>query len=491
MKPLTLHKSILFTAASFVLTISSMLAQFNKEFRVLKMDTSINNDREEIMPITSHDGKTLYFVRSLSPKNTGGKDAGQDVWMCERLTDTTWSRPINLGLPINNNENNAICGVSANGRTIYLTNIYYKKKMEPGISYSTKLDNGTWMQPIALKIPDMNVQRGYLGAYMCKSEKLLFLSYKGDNAIGREDLYVTEKKDDGTWTKPINLGNVVNSVGFELSPFYNEEDSTLYFASNGHEGLGDADIFKSKRLDGNSWTKWSKPQNLGTFFNGDGFDAYFYYNSADSTIYFSKEDPENNYTDIHFTHLRNLTEALRRIEEKKKPKIDSSLAANNTGLAATLAKEADEQRKAEEELNKRERIQIQDFDNVLFDFAKHDLRPEARKRLDKLYNFMVKNPSVGVEIIGHADSIDTELVNLILSVKRSEECKNYLINKGISKRRILTHGFGKQLPVATNRTEEGRQQNRRAEINILVDNKSKGKLEYMPKVMEAGGGGRK
>jgi outer membrane protein OmpA-like peptidoglycan-associated protein len=363
--------------------------------------------------------------------------------------------------------------------------------MEPGISYSTKLDNGTWMQPIALKIPDMNVQRGYLGAYMCKSEKLLFLSYKGDNAIGREDLYVTEKKDDGTWTKPINLGNVVNSVGFELSPFYNEEDSTLYFASNGHEGLGDADIFKSKRLDGNSWTKWSKPQNLGTFFNGDGFDAYFYYNSADSTIYFSKEDPENNYTDIHFTHLRNLTEALRRIEEKKKPKIDSSLAANNTGLAATLAKEADEQRKAEEELNKRERIQIQDFDNVLFDFAKHDLRPEARKRLDKLYNFMVKNPSVGVEIIGHADSIDTELVNLILSVKRSEECKNYIINKGISKRRILTHGFGKQLPVATNRTEEGRQQNRRAEINILVDNKSKGKLEYMPKVMEAGGGGRK
>ena len=93
---------------------------------------------------------------------------------------------------------------------------------------------------------------------------------------------------------------------------------------------------------------------------------------------------------------------------------------------------------------------------------------------------MTSNPTVGVELIGHADSIDTELVNLILSVKRSEECKQYLINKGISKRRILTHGFGKQLPTSTNRTDEGRQLNRRCEINILPDNKAKGRLDYKP-----------
>jgi hypothetical protein len=90
---------------------------------------------------------------------------------------------------------------------------------------------------------------------------------------------------------------------------------------------------------------------------------------------------------------------------------------------------------------------------------------------------------VGVELIGHADSIDTELVNLILSVKRGEECKQFLINKGISKRRILTHGFGKQLPTTTNRTEEGRQLNRRCEINLLPDNRAKLKLEFKPENM--------
>jgi hypothetical protein len=83
---------------------------------------------------------------------------------------------------------------------------------------------------------------------------------KSDAAIGREDIYITFKDQDGEWSKPLNLGNTINTVGFEISPFYMEEDSMLYFASNGHEGSGDADIFRSKRLDA-SWTKWTKPPN--------------------------------------------------------------------------------------------------------------------------------------------------------------------------------------------------------------------------------------
>jgi outer membrane protein OmpA-like peptidoglycan-associated protein len=264
-----------------------------------------------------------------------------------------------------------------------------------------------------------------------------------------------------------------------------EEDSMLYFASNGHEGSGDADIFRSRRLDA-TWTKWSKPENLGPFFNGEGFDAYFFINKVDSTIYLAKENPENNYTDLYYTHLKNLNEALKKQAEKKR-KGDNVLSGdkgiNPNSPAGRAAKDAEEQRKAEEELDKRERIVIKEFDNVLFDFAKYDIRPEGRVRLDKLFDYMQTNPTVGVELIGHADSIDTELVNLILSVKRSEECKHYLINKGISKRRILVHGFGKQLPTTTNRTEEGRQLNRRCEINVLPDNRAKVKMEFKPENM--------
>jgi len=476
--------SLVFGVLFFLVAIISN-AQTPRSYTLHKLDSSINNEFEEIQPILTGDGQTLYFVRSLNPKNEGGKESGQDIWVAKKSGDTTWSNPQNLGFPINNKDNNGIIGISNDSKTMLISNVQLKKKMDPGISVSTLGEDGKWSPTTPLLIKDFTIQKGYLGGYWLKDEKTLLLTMKSEAAIGREDLYVTFKEEDGSWSKPLNLGNTINTVGFEISPFFMEEDSMLYFASNGHEGSGDADIFRAKRLDA-TWTKWSKPENLGPFFNGEGFDAYFFINKADSTIYFSKENPDNNYTDLYFTHLKNLNLALKKVAEKKKK--GENVASNKEGPnpnspAGKAAKEADEQRKAEEELNKRERITIKDFDNVLFDFAKYDLRPEGRKRLDKLFDYLQTNPTLGVELIGHADSIDTELVNLILSVKRSEECKQYLINKGVSKRRILTHGFGKQLPTTTNITEEGRQLNRRCEINILLDNRAKLKLEFKPENM--------
>lgn len=467
-----------FLVAAFALTCFSVsVAQEGPlvkdvPYKIQLLDTMVNTEYEEIMPLVSTNGKSLFFVRSLSPRNNGGKDGGQDVWVSERVDDTTWTRAVSLGLPINNNGNNAICGIGPDGNTIYLTNVYQGKKMDPGVSVSTKSETG-WSLPSTLNITELNIQRGYLGAHMSKSEKTLMLSMKSDKSFGREDLYVSFKEvGSGIWSKPLNLGNIVNTVGFETSPFLADGDSVLYFASNGHEGLGDADIYFSKRLD-ETWTKWSKPQNLGNFFNGDGFDAYLTI-GPDSTVFFAKENPEKSFCDIYYTHQRNLKRVVEEALRKKLPKVDSSLLANK------LSKELEDQKSAEEELNKRERVIVSDFDNCLFDFAKHDLKPDARKRLDRLYEYLQKNQGIGVELIGHADSIDTELVNLILSVKRSEEAKNYLIRKGISKRRILTHGFGKQVPLAPNRTSEGRRLNRRVEINILVDDKLKTKLDNMP-----------
>ena len=451
------------------------LAQTPKNYALNRMDTSVNNNFEEIQPITTRDGQYLYFVRSQSPKNQGGKQSGQDIWKSKRTGDTTWSAPENLELPVNNKENNGILGISGDGKAMLLSNAYLKKKMDPGISISMLGEDGKWGQPMPQIIKDFTIQKGYLGGYWLKDERTLILTMKSEGSVGREDLYVTFREADGNWSKPLHLGKEINTPGFEISPFYSEEDSTLYFASNDHEGKGDADIYMSKRLD-ETWTKWTKPANLGPFFNGEGFDAYFYISRADSTIYLAKENPENNYTDLYYTHLSNLQEALKKLAEGKQK-------STSTSPSSRIERERREQLaqdSAMRELNSRQRLVINEFSNVLFDFAKSNLRPEGRSRLDKLYDYLTSNPTVGVELIGHADSIDTELVNLILSVKRSEECKQYLINKGISKRRILTHGFGKQLPTSTNRTDEGRQLNRRCEINILPDNKAKGRLDYKP-----------
>jgi len=444
----------------------------------IKLDTAVNSGYEEIMPLLGPDHNTLWFVRSLSPANTGGKEGGQDVWYSSKKADGHWSRPVNLGLPINNLANNAICGISPDGNTLYLTNVYGRKtKMEPGISVSHKLGE-KWSLPTLLKIVDFNIQRGYLGAYMCPDEKTLLLSMKSDDAVGREDLYVSFKLPDGSFSKPLNLGKPINTVGFEISPYYSAQDSTLYFASNGHEGYGDADIFRTRRLDA-SWTKWSKPENMGPQTNSDGFDAYLSL-APDTMAFFVKEDPELRYADIWTVKLEDPAVSKARKDSTLQAKVDK-----NKGKKGKKDRSADDDdaeakkkfltdkdpRTPEEiyrELNSRNRLQNSEFQSILFDFGKFSLKPEGKKILDRAVAFLKKNPTVGIELVGHTDSVSGDLVNQILSDKRSFSAKEYLMKSGVSRNRILNHGFGKQIFVDQNETEGGRQQNRRCELNLLM-----------------------
>jgi outer membrane protein OmpA-like peptidoglycan-associated protein len=115
------------------------------------------------------------------------------------------------------------------------------------------------------------------------------------------------------------------------------------------------------------------------------------------------------------------------------------------------------------------RYSNKDFESILFDFAKYDVLPKAEERLNKLVAYMEENPSYKVELIGHTDSIDTDLVNLILSDKRAYAAKQYLVRNGVDPKRIFIMGFGKIKPIANNATTRGRQQNRRVEIFVLKD----------------------
>lgn len=134
-----------------VLAGTFAFAQPKRDYALHKMDTMVNQEFEEIQPILTRDGQFMYFVRSLNPNNEGGRDSGQDIWVAKRTGDTTWSRAENVGFPINNRENNGIIGISADGKTMLISNIYFRKKMDPGISISTKGDDGKWSQPVDRK----------------------------------------------------------------------------------------------------------------------------------------------------------------------------------------------------------------------------------------------------------------------------------------------------------------------------------------------------
>jgi len=107
------------------------------------------------------------------------------------------------------------------------------------------------------------------------------------------------------------------------------------------------------------------------------------------------------------------------------------------------------------------------LNNVFFDLDKYNLKKSSFTELDRLFNLLVEFKDLKIEISGHTDNLGSEVYNELLSQKRADAVKNYLINKGISDQRIISIGYGQTLPVSSNSDELGRSQNRRTEFKII------------------------
>jgi hypothetical protein len=260
-------KYALIFSSLFSATIS--LAQILDYTDVEKLQSTVNTDAEESMPLLTPDGKKLFFTRALSLDNNGGKYSGHDVWVSDR-NDIGWTKANNK-LSFNNTNNNAVIGMSTDGNVLYLMDASPNKKIS-GIYFSKKA-GASWMDPEFIPIPHLD-GIGFAGFYVSPDFDVIFISMKGLDTKGEEDLYFSQKNTNGSWNAPKNLGPVVNTGGFEISPFLSANKKRLYFASSGHEGLGNADIYYCDKLY-DSWETWSAPRNLGPKVNSDKFDAFF------------------------------------------------------------------------------------------------------------------------------------------------------------------------------------------------------------------------
>lgn len=243
------------------------------------------------MPVFSKDSSTLYFVRAFDPASVGGV-SDQDIWFSKREADGIYGACQPLAA-LNNKFNNGIVGISASGNALYVLNAYEgKKDLVKGLSISTSKDN-KWQAPTEILIPGLDIEGDFYTFFVAESEDVLLISYQGPNTLGEEDLYVSTKQN-GVWSAPQHMGNVINTTGFETTPFLSKGNDTLFFSSNGLKGLGDADIYYSVRQ-GNSFTSWSTPVNLGDKVNSPKFDAYFSYSG--SSMYWAS-NRERDRSDI-------------------------------------------------------------------------------------------------------------------------------------------------------------------------------------------------
>jgi hypothetical protein len=287
------------------------------------LSNEINSEGEEVNPILSQDGKKLYFSRAFFDGNTGGKPAGIDIWVSQVLALGKYARPVNEKV-WNNKLNNSVVGVSRGNQKVFLINAYSNR---PGIAFSVS-SNGVWSRPKIEPIPGIQLSK-FVGFYMHPSERILIISAENSNSFGKEDLYVSLKDSLGRWSDPVNLGNTVNTEGYEISPFLSEDGKRLYFASDGHKGYGDADIYVTERLY-NNWAVWTRPKNLGSKINSEKFDAYFSM-YGDSICYFAS-NRASALSDIFECKVttvkkRLLSDSVNRIVDETK-KLLNELRAN-------------------------------------------------------------------------------------------------------------------------------------------------------------------
>ena len=246
----------------------------------------INSAFAERLPIISPDGKTLWFARKYHPQNRGD-DAKDDIWVSTLQGGNTWSRPINVGAPLNNEEHNFVFSVNPAGDKLWLANEYNSVKKD-GISYSTK--NGrTWSRPQNVHINEHYNNGKYVCYSISNDEQILLMSVTRREGMGENDLYVSFKSENGEYTKPQSLGSTINTVGDDSSIFLAADGKTIYFSSNGHAGYGGYDMFRSQRLD-DSWTRWSKPMNLGKNINSAANDYNYTIPAKGDYAYFSRDN---------------------------------------------------------------------------------------------------------------------------------------------------------------------------------------------------------
>ncbi|MCS6905874.1 MAG: OmpA family protein [Bacteroidia bacterium] len=227
---------------------------------------NVNSTADELSPIISADGKTLFFVRNNHPDNVGGIIPGKnnmDIWFSRLQPDGTWGKAENLTL-LNDEHNNVITSASADGNLLLL-----------GDKVSRRTRTG-WSAPEKLNIRNFRNVSKYSGYFLSNNGKVLILSIENEKSILDQDLFVSFLQPDGSWSEPANLGKTVNTEGKDYSPFLAADGRTLYYCTDGHikNRIGGVDLYVTRRLD-DSWRNWSTPENLGPTVNTPGTDAYF------------------------------------------------------------------------------------------------------------------------------------------------------------------------------------------------------------------------
>ncbi|MBX7095947.1 MAG: OmpA family protein [Flavobacteriales bacterium] len=481
---------------------------------MVKRDNTMNTIFDELNPIVSPDGKTIYYSRNNDIRNTSGTDDSQDMWMADVSNGVENAPATHLGAPFNKLRYNYMAGITPDENTIMISGAFKNGEMKgKGYSLTYRTKDG-WSSPEMMVIDGFQEMclGDYAGASLSNDGKHLVQYFSEKKDPESYDLYVSHLKDDGTWTRPKKLGNV-NTSDNEMSPFLASDGVTLYFSSNRSGGLGNNDIYVAKRLD-DTWQNWSAPVNMGPEVNSDKWDAYYTIDAQGKYAYKVSYEHAGMGSDIVRIKLKEEVQPDpvvlvkgRVLNAKTKEPLEANVAFNSinnntqSGIARTnpstgeykivlpygseysflgSAKNFVAQSNNIDLNTKGEYREIEmdillypievgstiRLNNIFFETGKATLDGKSTQELDRLVRVLEENPNMEIEVSGHTDNVGSADLNKKLSADRAAAVVTYLTSKGISKSRLKSSGYGMERPVADNATDEGKAMNRRVEFTI-------------------------
>lgn len=489
------------------------------KFEPYNLGPEVNSEFAEYFPCLTVDNNTLLFTRRL-PEANSPAGFNEDFYVSSRK-DSTWTRALNIGKPINTALNEGAPSLSADGSLLIFTACELYGNYGGGrdglgscdLFYTLK-QGENWTKPYNLG-PTINSKHWETQpSFSADGKTLYFVRGIRDRQGSRTgDIYSSTLKTDNSWSKPKKLNRNINTEGNEESVFIHPDGKTLYFASDGHLGMGSLDIFMSRK---DSSGEWGPAINLGYPINTHKNENSLLISSDGETAFFAS-DRKDGYGDLDLYSFKlpalykaeAVTYFAGKIFNKKNKKplaakfelIDLNsgeivvesfsdptdgkfLVSLPMGRKYALNATKEGYLFYSESFNLKEGSLAEPFQknvplspievgekiilkNIFFETAKYSLQKESKVELNKLIEFLNTNPSVKVEVSGHTDNVGSSAMNQELSENRAHSVVEFLIKKGIQKSRISAKGFGDLQPIATNDTKAGRAQNRRTEFKIL------------------------
>ncbi len=358
-----------------------------------------------------------------------------DLYTADVSGDKTLNGIVLFPGEINTDAHESSATFSKDGMTMYFDRTNEKRVKDPNDVkvahiriYRAKMVDGNWANIEALPFTSDSYSTEHPS--LSPDGSKLYFSSDMPGSKGSFDIYVVDVNSDGTFGTPQNLG-AVNTEKREQFPFISDEN-VLYFSSNGHQGFGNMDVFKTE---GN----FSEIKNLGTSVNSGSDDFAFVIKEGDNEGWFAsnRRGTDNLY---NFTR-KEYTPPVVEIDDRE------------TNLETG-------------------RQQLRGVGNIYFDFDKSTIKKESEVTLDKVVDIMKKYPTLEIEIGSHADARGSDKYNMALSERRAAATLEYLVEHGIERERLTSKGYGESMPLndctqPTGCSVEEYAKNRRSEFTIM------------------------